>query len=104
MDVIWLSSMTMTFYALKVLYVYHFVLCTISLTHLQSLESLRPDIMMSHLRKSMPKIWQIQYGELVTIVIIFHRWQVPHGHVYKKVVHLVAMLMKVIQQLIRRLK
>jgi hypothetical protein len=67
--VIWPLFMTTTFYASTVLYVHPIarVNCAVA-SHLQSLESLKPDIVMSRLRESGPKIWEVECGEYATVL------------------------------------
>jgi hypothetical protein len=43
-----------------------FLLYCLPPLHLQPLESLRPDTVMSYLRKSAPKILQVECGEYMT--------------------------------------
>ena len=55
-----------TFYVSMMQYVHPVVDYTVPPSYLQSLESLRPDTVMSYLRKSAPKVWQVECGEYMT--------------------------------------
>ena len=67
-------------------------------SHSQLLESLSPDIVISHLRESAPKIWQVQFGAYVTL--LYGSIDIdPDGEcVHTKIILLLFTVTRVLQQ------